>query len=68
MKGWSARGIQCYNELYDFVAADRCVNPDFFDEWIRKMKFTVQIAVVKKKKHTLKSNEADGKWLSLIHI
>ena len=29
MKGWSAEGIQRYNELYDLVAADRSMNPDF---------------------------------------
>ena len=62
MKGWSAQGIQRFNELYDLVAADRRLNPDFFTEWLRKMKSTVSSTVVKKKKRSLKSNEACGQW------
>ena len=65
MKGWSARGIQHYNELYDLFAADRSMNPDFFEEWIRKMRYTVTL-VVKKKKQALKSNQACGQWSLVI--
>ena len=49
-KGRTARGIQRFNELYDLVAADRSLNPDFFEAWIRKMKNTVTSVIVKKKK------------------
>ena len=60
-KGWTARGIQRFNELYDLVAADRTMNPDFFEAWIRNMRNTVNSVVVKKKR-ALKSNKASGKW------
>ena len=37
-KGWSARGIERFNELFDLVALDRREYPEFVKEWVAKEK------------------------------
>ncbi len=37
-KGWSAEGIQRYNELYDKVKKDRKANKSFTKNWLKKRK------------------------------
>ena len=37
-KGWSAKGIERFNELFDMVIEDRRENPEFAVDWIAKEK------------------------------
>ena len=53
-KGWSAKGIERFNELFDMVMEDRKENPEFAVDWIAKEK-----RLWKRKKKMMSSNLDD---------
>ena len=63
-RGWSAEGIQRYDELLKKVAQDRRDHREFFPRWLQGLQQAAMAkeATVKKKRVELGSNEAGANW------
>ena len=42
-KGWSVKGIYCFNLLFQFVKKDRIKHPDFIKNWLKKKKQEIML-------------------------
>ena len=63
-RGWSAEGIQRYNELLKKVAQDRRDHREFFPRWLQGLQQAAMAKEVtaKKKRVELGFNEAGANW------